>query len=676
MPDKNFYFDIKNLKLKLLREYFGHDNFRHGQEALIDALLSGRDVIGIMPTGGGKSICYQIPALILPGVTLVISPLISLMKDQVMALNQHNISAAFINSSLSRDEYFEVLNNALQGKYKIIYAAPERILTPNFLDFAGRLNISLLAVDEAHCVSQWGQNFRPDYLKIAQFKNFLFKSYNLRPPIGAFTATATAAIRADIQKLLYLNNPLCITTGFDRPNLYFQVKKLLPREKTEHLVKFIKNKHKDQSGIVYCSTRKNVEKVCEKLCNKGIKATRYHAGLEDEERLKNQEDFISDRANIIVATNAFGMGIDKPDVRFVAHYNMPKDVESYYQEAGRAGRDGKDADCLLMFDMSDVMTAKYFIERDYEDSFENEMLSAEEREFIKKRDLWRFNQIEKYCKTTGCLRAYLLRYFGENPSDRCDNCGNCKNFDENFVTRDITLEAKKILSGVIRSEKNSQGRFGFGITSIINMLRGSNDEKLLRHGLDKIKTYGIMKDVKSSTIREYITCLIDKGYLYLTAGKYPCLHCIEDRTFNVFHDKEKVFFVSRRVNNNYKLEAQNEPEQIIIDAEKIKNGKYEGGEKYTKYKNDKLDELDNLNKLDKLDGLYETLKKLRQRLSKKAAVPAYIIFPNSALEDMAAKKPRNITEFLRVSGVGQIKAERYGEIFLNEISNWLKKNSS
>lgn len=660
-------------KLEILNKYFNYKNFRPGQADLIDALLDGRDAVGIMPTGGGKSLCYQIPALILPGVTLVISPLISLMKDQVEALNHAQIPAAFVNSSLNSQEYFEILDKALEQKYKIIYAAPERILTPNFLNFARQLDINLIAVDEAHCVSQWGQNFRPDYLKIAGFRNFLLE-HGMTPPIGAFTATATDIIREDIKKLLNLKEPLCVTTGFDRPNLRFEVVKLLPREKTSNLIDFINLKHKDHSGIVYCSTRKTVETVCEKLCDKGLNATRYHAGLELDERRINQENFINNKVKIIVATNAFGMGIDKPDVRFVVHYNMPKEIESYYQEAGRAGRDGKNSDCLLMYDMSDIMTAKHFIDHNYKNSLENEMLTDEQREFIKRRDLWRLAQIENYCKSKGCLRAYLLRYFGETPPNRCDNCSTCdkvnafkaalnskleksksktsradnykkyeyKEPQDKIIVKDITIEAQKILSAVYRVELKFGS--GLGVGAIIRLLTGSQDESVYNLGLDQIKTYGAMRGYSENTIKNYIDYLIDKGYLYLTANKYSRLLTVPGKRNALFKGIDKV-----------EMEVKAQATAKIKD----KSSDYRSTRQPLK-----------IFKLDDDENLFNALKKLRTKLAKEQEVPAFVVFQDSVLRDMAAQRPSSISELEDIRGIGSRKAKQYGQIFLDEIAKW------
>ena len=403
-----------------LKTFFGHESFRDGQENLIRALMSGHDTLGVMPTGAGKSICYQLPALLLPGITLVISPLIALMKDQVMALKASGVAAAYINSSLTPGQQQEAIRRARNGAYKIIYVAPERLETPQFVEFAREADISLVAVDEAHCVSQWGQDFRPSYLHIAGF----LRSLDRRPPVGAFTATATMQVRQDINRMLELREPFCTTTGYNRPNLRFM--SLKPSNKLMMLYRFLDDMGKDSCGIVYCSTRKNVEQVCDWLNDAGYSATRYHAGLSDTERRQNQDHFKFDRVRIMVATNAFGMGIDKGDVRFVVHYNMPKNLESYYQEAGRAGRDGDPAECLLLYSGQDVITAKWMIEH----SEENPELSESERAEIQKRDLERLKQMTYYATCKGCLRQFLLRYFGEmNAPENCDNCSVCEGME-------------------------------------------------------------------------------------------------------------------------------------------------------------------------------------------------------------------------------------------------------
>ena len=390
-----------------LKQYFGYDSLRTGQEELINGILAGHDVLGIMPTGAGKSLCYQLPALMLKGITLVISPLISLMSDQVKALNQAGVHAAYINSSLTENQVRMALSYASQGRYKIIYVAPERLNTPRFLDFACNADISMLTVDEAHCISQWGQDFRPSYLEIAGFLTRLPR----RPIVSAFTATATERVKNDIVASLGLNNPVTMVTGFDRPNMFFRVvTRKGGSQKDNSIINYVK-KHEDESGIIYCATKKNVDKLYTLLNEQGISAGRYHAGLSNDERKQNQEDFTYDRIRVMVATNAFGMGIDKSNVRYVVHYNMPRDMESYYQEAGRAGRDGEHSECILLYSKGDEGTARYLIEQDRE----NETLDAETLARIKERDYQRLHVMTSYCHTAGCLRSFLLRYFGYHP---------------------------------------------------------------------------------------------------------------------------------------------------------------------------------------------------------------------------------------------------------------------
>jgi len=397
-----------------LKKYFGHSEFRPAQEQVIDALLSGRDVMGIMPTGAGKSVCFQIPALLLKGATIVISPLISLMKDQVAGLRESNIPAVFINSSLSAEEYDEALKRVISGYYKIVYVAPERLESGDFIDFAEQANISLLAVDEAHCVSQWGQDFRPSYLRIRRF----IERLKVRPIIGAFTATATDDVKADILRLLQLRDPLNLTTGFDRPNLYFGVER--PKNKAIRFYELV-DQRSDVNGVVYCSTRKGVDAVCGELQRRGFSASRYHAGLEPEERRINQDMFLSSDISVMVATNAFGMGIDKPDVRYVIHYNMPKNLENYYQEAGRAGRDRDPAECILLFSEDDIKTAEFLTKG----SQKNPELTAREQKMVHRLDERRLDKMIRYCEVDSCLRAYILKYFGEKASGNCGNCSSC-----------------------------------------------------------------------------------------------------------------------------------------------------------------------------------------------------------------------------------------------------------
>ena len=489
-------------KQTILRERFGFPFFRDGQEALIDAILAGRDVFGVMPTGGGKSLCYQIPALLLEGLTLVVSPLISLMKDQVAALKEAGIPAAFLNSSLTAAQQREVLRRAELRAYRLIYVTPERLLTDSFLEFAAGQRISLLAVDEAHCVSQWGQDFRPNYLDIPAFVRRLSR----RPVLAAFTATATAKVGEDVVRLLELREPLRLVTGFDRPNLYFDVRR--ERDKAAWLMNYLQQ-HRGRSGIVYCATRKNVEQLCEKLRAAGFAATRYHAGLDDAERRENQEDFAYDRATVMVATNAFGMGIDKSNVSFVIHYNMPKNIESYYQEAGRAGRDGAPADCVLLFSPGDVITAEYLIQN----GSDREQLDEALRAQLLIRDMKRLRQMTDYCKTDGCYRGALLDYFGEAHAPSCDCCGNCVQREEEpageTVEEDITLAAQKILSCVRRVERKNG--VGLGETMLVLVLAGSRDKTLLAREYDLLPTYGIMKETKRPLLHEYIRELVKQG---------------------------------------------------------------------------------------------------------------------------------------------------------------------
>ena len=604
---------------KLLKQYFGHEAFRVGQKQLIDALLAGRDVLGVMPTGAGKSVCYQLPAIMLDGLTLVISPLISLMKDQVTALSAMGIPAAYINSMLTPREYEDTFISAGRGRYKILYVAPERLLTNDFQRLSQSVHIPLIAVDEAHCVSQWGQDFRPSYLDIAKF----IRSMTKRPVVGAFTATATEVVKADIVKLLELQDPLRVTTDFDRPNLFFDVER--PRDKFARILAYIQE-HEGQAGIVYCATRKNVEQVCEKLVQSGVSATRYHAGLSDEERRRNQEDFVYDRRRVMVATNAFGMGIDKSNISFVLHYNMPKNIESYYQEAGRAGRDGAAAQCVLFFSAGDVQTAKYLINA----SNENEALSEEERREVYLRDMERLRRMTGYCKTSGCFRHYLLQYFGEHAPDKCDNCGNCVG---ERSQADITVPAQKILSAVVRVERRFPG--SLGITLIVRMLHGSGEQRIRQLGLNALPTYGIMRDTDRMKIREYIDALTEQGYLMQTEGSFPVLR-VTDRAWDVLRGETRVTAAVR-------------PEKAAEPMQKRKKGEYSP---------------------DKDGGLFEALRALRTELAKTEGVPAYVVFSNAALADMAMKRPHNMREFLNVSGVGEYKANRYGRAFLDAIGKW------
>lgn len=607
-------------KHRVLSEYFGHKEFRSGQEEIIDSLLSGKDALCIMPTGAGKSMCYQIPAMILSGITIVISPLISLMTDQVNSLIQSGISAAYINSLLTPAQMTRTFGRMEQGQYKIVYVAPERLSLPEFVQLCSRIDISMVAVDEAHCVSQWGQDFRPSYLTIADFIAALPK----RPIVGAFTATATKTVRNDIAKYLMLDNPFMITTGFDRQNLYFSV--LRPTTKRLELMRLIADRQ-NQSGIIYCISRKNVESICDFLNAEGYSATRYHAGLTETERKENQDDFVYDRKTIMVATNAFGMGIDKSNVSYVIHYNMPKDIESYYQEAGRAGRDGAKAECILLYSGQDVRTNTFLIEK----SDENSTLSDEERELVRRKDLERLKLMTFYSTTDDCLRGYILKYFGEHFKGRCGNCSNCTG---EFTTIDITIDAQKILSCIVRTNQR------FGRTMITNTLRGSREERIISLGLDKQTTYGLMKDYSNLRVNDTIDALINQKYIEEIKGDYPFIR-LTPTAIPVLKGTQKV---SMRV-----LKDTVSPTDKVRTANRRAN------------RNEPIDE-----------NLFGYLKKLRRELAFKASVPTYVIFTDATLTEMCNTRPKSRAELASVSGVGKMKLEKYGDLFIKAINDFDK----
>jgi ATP-dependent DNA helicase RecQ len=601
--------------LGVLKQYFGYPAFKEGQEELIGRILSGQDVLGVMPTGAGKSICYQIPALIMEGVTLVISPLISLMQDQVGSLVQNGVPAAFINSMLSFAQYRQVIGGLGRGAYKIIYVAPERLETEEFAAvFANpHVRVPMVAVDEAHCVSHWGHDFRPSYLKIMEFINKLPS----RPVVSAFTATATFNVKNDIIAMLGLNRPYAVTTGFDRENLYFGV--LHTDRKSAELLTYVRARP-DQSGIVYCATRKTVETVCQELTEAGFPAVRYHAGLDEKERNRNQDDFLYDRRRIMVATNAFGMGIDKSNVSYVIHYNMPKNIESYYQEAGRAGRDGSPSQCILFYHGQDVRTNQYLIEH-----FQNgdESLPEDELQAKKENDLTLLRYMTYYCTTTDCLRGYILRYFGEKPAHYCGNCSNCLT---QYETLDISREAQMILSCVYRIAQKGRS---FGKTMLVNILRGSRGEKIRQWGLDGLSTYGIMSEIPAHRLHHMVDFLIERGFLTLTGDPYPVV--------GLSPSAPEILKGGRPV--DMKLPKETAPQRA--------SARESSAPKDLK--------------------LLSSLKALRTQLARESHVPAYVVFSDASLLDMCVKLPRTEEDFLAVSGVGASKLRKYAEPFLRLI---------
>ncbi|XCP84183.1 DNA helicase RecQ [Roseburia hominis] len=606
-------------KFQILKRYFGYDEFRPGQEELIDGILSGQDVLGILPTGAGKSLCYQIPALLMDGITLVISPLISLMKDQVAALNQAGVHAAFLNSSLTYGQYQKALAFAVQGRYQIIYVAPERLETEEFLHFALHTKIAMVAVDEAHCVSQWGQDFRPSYLKILSFVEKL----PVRPVISAFTATATKEVREDIVDILMLRSPVVVTTGFDRPNLYFGV--ISPKDKYGTLKNYV-DMHPDQCGIVYCLTRKLVEEVCARLEDDGFSVTKYHAGLRDLERRENQDDFIYDRKLIMVATNAFGMGIDKSNVRYVIHYNMPKNLESYYQEAGRCARDGQSGECILLYGGQDVVTNQRFIEYNQE----NEELDDLTREIVMERDRERLKRMTYYCFTNECLRDYILRYFGEYSSNYCGNCSNCLS---QFETVDVTEMAIKLVQCVRECGQR------YGINVILDTVHGANTAKIRQYRMNENSCYGTLSKVPAYRLRQILNYMLLEGYLFTTNDEYMLVKLTE---------KSELL-----LNGQETLVMKMAKEQEMREKAAPKKKKKKTAGVVLTHEN---------------EALFEKLRRLRMEIAKEEGVPPYIVFSDKTLVHMCLEKPQNKKEMLGITGVGEFKYQKYGERFLKGIN--------
>lgn len=592
--------------VELLKKYYGYDSFRNGQREIIDNILSHKDVLAIMPTGGGKSLCYQIPAIMMEGTTIVISPLISLMKDQVDTLQQIGIPSAYINSSLSVGELRHIIHEAENSKYKLLYVAPERLESENFIELLRNIKISMIAVDEAHCVSQWGHDFRPSYLKIQSLRDLTG-----RPLVSAFTATATQEVKEDIVKLIGLNDHYEIITGFDRENLKFDV--VRENKKFTYILNYV-NEHKGKTGIIYCLTRKLTDDVCARLLKFGFKAVKYHAGLSDADRSKNQDDFLFDNADIMVATNAFGMGIDKLDIRYVIHYNMPKNIESYYQEAGRAGRDGEPSECILLFSPQDIVMNNFLIDNGISDT------ASKTNEYAKLRDM------VNYCNTDKCLRKYLISYFDSDYNiESCNNCSNCLS---DIESKDITIETQKILSCIYRMGE----RFGGNV--VIDVLKGSANQRIKSLNFDKLSTYGIMKEYDKDTLKEIISCLISDGYINVAGDKFPVLN-ISQIGHSVLKGKQQVTFkkiFAKRIDNNKVTAVYN-------------------------------------------NNLFDILKVLRKEISDILRVPPFIVFSDASLRDMCIKYPLNKNEFLKITGVGEVKAEKYGNRFIDAIKEYIENNN-
>lgn len=638
--------------LEALTRYFGYDSFRPGQQGIVEALLAGRDVLGVMPTGAGKSVCYQIPAALSPGATLVISPLISLMRDQVDALNDLGLPAAFINTTQTPDEQAMVFAQAAAGQIKLLYVAPERLETGRFRDFAARTPISLIAVDEAHCVSQWGQDFRSSYLGIGDF----IAGLPQRPPVGAFTATATERVRRDIVGLLGLRNPAITVTGFDRPNLYFDVVKLETKYKAAWVARYVAD-HPDESGIVYCATRKTTEALADTLNQMGHPAVAYHGGMSPDAREAAQRDFITDKVPVVVATNAFGMGIDKSNVRYVIHHNLPESIEAYYQEAGRAGRDGEPSRCTLLWNESDIVTRRRLLDNDYE----NERLTPEEQEIVRQSKRRLLDGMVGYCRTTDCLHRYMTRYFGQelssnagstagediaSDSSQSGRCGACSNCESTFETIDVT----RVAQAISRCVHDVGQRVGSG--KIVKILRGSRAQDLAWLNPERMPTFGMLKDVNEARVRDVLSQMATDGYLSIAEGRMP------------------IVMFGARAAETAAPDFHYEIKRVERKSAAAGSGRSGGVADTADSANVPGDALGSYIPDDDEESLFQKLRELRRTIAQEIGKPPYIVFSDKTLHDMARIKPVTNAQFLAVNGVGQHKLDLYGQRFMQTIASF------
>lgn len=638
--------------LEALTRYFGYDSFRPGQQGIVEALLAGRDVLGVMPTGAGKSVCYQIPAALSPGATLVISPLISLMRDQVDALNDLGLPAAFINTTQTSDEQAMVFAQAAAGQIKLLYVAPERLETGRFRDFAARTPISLIAVDEAHCVSQWGQDFRSSYLGIGDF----IAGLPQRPPVGAFTATATERVRRDIVGLLGLRNPAVTVTGFDRPNLYFDVVKLETKYKAAWVARYVAD-HPDESGIVYCATRKTTEALADTLNQMGHPAVAYHGGMSPDAREVAQRDFITDKVPVVVATNAFGMGIDKSNVRYVIHHNLPESIEAYYQEAGRAGRDGEPSRCTLLWNESDIVTRRRLLDNDYE----NERLTPEEQEIVRQSKRRLLDGMVGYCRTTDCLHRYMTRYFGQElspnagsaagediaaDSSQSGRCGACSNCESTFETIDVT----RVAQAISRCVHDVGQRVGSG--KIVKILRGSRAQDLAWLNPERMPTFGMLKDVNEARVRDVLSQMATDGYLSIAEGRMP------------------IVMFGARAAETAAPDFHYEIKRVERKSAAAGSGRSGGVADTADSANVPGDALGSYIPDDDEESLFQKLRELRRTIAQEIGKPPYIVFSDKTLRDMARIKPVTNAQFLAVNGVGQHKLDLYGQRFMQTIASF------